>query len=65
MFGVISGAAPPKQPGLSQFMSSATSRSTFGLFLGATSCCEKTFEGNKKIPITMIKWSKDLFISIS
>ena len=39
--GVILGAAPPKQPGLSQFMSSATRRRTLGLFFGATNCCEK------------------------
>ena len=41
MLGVILGAAPPKQPGLSQFMSSATRRRTLGLFFGATNCCEK------------------------
>ena len=58
-------AAPPKQPGLSQFISSATRSSTFGLFLGATSCCEKIFDGDKTIPMIMIDWINDLFISIS
>ena len=37
MLGVIFGAAPPKQPGVSQFMSSATINKTLGRLTGAAS----------------------------
>ena len=48
MFGVISSAAPPKQPGESQFMSSAIINRMLGRFTGAESRPQTSSPRTKK-----------------
>ena len=61
MFGVIPGAAPPKHPGVSQFMSSATIIRMLGLFFGAI-CCALAEPGNKDRQQSAVNMTLNLII---